>query len=55
MNNGAELVAPALAMKEVVCFSKMMMELAFEAELKTAPLYNDNTPNLFIIGNTSGT
>ena len=47
----AELVAAALAMKEVIFCTNMMTELGFGQEFSSAPLYIDNTATLNVIGN----
>ena len=47
----AELVAVALAMKEVIFCTNMMKELGFGSEFSSAPLYIDNTATLNVIGN----
>ena len=47
----AELVAAALAMKEAVFCSIMMLELGFEESFSSVPLYIDNTSALYAAGN----
>lgn len=47
----AELVAAALAMKEAVFCSNMMVELGFRGDFGQVPLYIDNTATLHVIGN----
>eukprot|EP00752_Nemacystus_decipiens_P015081 g13435.t1 len=47
----AELVASALAMKEVVFCSNMLNELGFGKEFAKVPLYCDNTATLHALGN----
>ena len=47
----AELVAAALAMKEVIFCTNMMMELGFGSEFSSTPLYINNTATLNVIGN----
>ena len=47
----AELVAAALATKEVIFCTNMMTELRFGSEFSSAPLYIDNTATLHVIGN----
>ena len=47
----AKLVAAALAMKEAVFFSNMMLELGFEKSFSSVPLYIDNTSALHVAGN----
>ena len=46
-----ELVAVALAMKEVVFCSNMMLELGFDESFGSVPLYIDNTSALHVAGN----
>ena len=46
-----ELVAAALATKEVILCTNMMTELGFGSEFSSAPLYIDNTATLNVIGN----
>ena len=48
---GAELVAPALTMKEAVFCSNMMEELGFKERFGSVPLYIDNTSALHVAGN----
>ena len=48
----AELVAAALAIKEAVFCSNMLIELGFGKDEKV-PLYIDNTATLHVIGNLS--
>ena len=48
---GAELVAGALAMKEAVFRSNMLIELDFGKEFEKVPLHIDNTATLHVIGN----
>ena len=47
----AELVAGALAMKEAVFCSNMLIELGFGKEFVKVPLQIDNTATLHVIGN----
>ena len=47
----AEVVAEALAMKEAVFCSSMLIELGFGKELKKVPIHIDNTATLQVIGN----
>ena len=47
----SELVAAALAMKETVFCSNMMLELGFNESFDSVPLYIDNTSALHIVGN----
>ena len=47
----AELVAAALAIKEAVFCSNMLIELGFGKEVEKVPLYIDNTATLHVIGN----
>ena len=47
----AELVAGALAMKEAVFCSNMLIELGFGKEFEKWPLHIDNTATLHVIGN----
>ncbi|CAB1120117.1 unnamed protein product [Ectocarpus sp. CCAP 1310/34] len=47
----AELVASALAMKEVIFCTNMMKELGFGSEFSSAPLFIDSTATLNVIGN----
>ena len=47
----AELVAGALAMKEAVFRSNMLIELDFGKEFEKVPLHIDNTATLHVIGN----
>ena len=47
----AELVAGALAMKETVFCSNMLIELGFGKEFEKVPLHIDNTATLHVIGN----
>ena len=49
----AELVASALAMKEVVFCSNMLTELGFGKEFAQVPLYCDNTATLHALVNRS--
>ena len=49
----AELVASALAMKETVFCSNMLMELGFGKEFVQLPVYCDNTATLHAFGNRS--
>ena len=44
----AELVAGALAMKETVICSNMLIELAFGKEFENVPLYIDNKAILHV-------
>ena len=46
-----DLVAAALAMKEVIFCTSMMTELGFGSEFNSAPLYIDNTATINVIGN----
>ena len=46
-----ELVAAALAIKEAVFSSNMLIELGFGKEVEKVPLYIDNTATLHVIGN----
>ena len=46
-----ELVASALAMKEVVFCTNVMTKLGFGSEFSSMPLYIDNTATLNVIGN----
>ena len=46
----AELVAAALAMKEAVIFSNLMMELAFGTRFDNVPVYIDKTSTLHVAG-----
>ena len=46
----AELVAAALAMKEVIFCTNMMTELGFGSEFSSAPLYINSTATLNVIG-----
>ena len=47
----AELVASALAMKEAVFCSNMLIELGVGKEFEKVPLHIDNTATLHVIGN----
>ena len=47
----AELVAGALAMKEDVFCSNMLIELGFGKEFEKVPLHFDSTAILHVIGN----
>ena len=47
----AELVAAALAIKEAVFCSNMLIELGFGKEVEKVPLYINNTATLHVIGN----
>ena len=47
----AGLVAAALAMKEAVFFSNMMLELGFDKSFGSVPLDIDSTSALYIAGN----
>ena len=47
----AELVAEALAMKEAVFCSNMVLELGFDESFGSVPLYIDNTSALYVAGN----
>ena len=47
----AELVAAALAMKEAVSCSNMILELGFDKSFGSVPLYIDNTSTLDVAGN----
>ena len=47
----AELVAAALAIREAVFCSNMLIELGFGKEVEKVPLYIDNTATLHVIGN----
>ena len=51
----ADLVASALAMKEVVFGSNKMTELGFGKEFVQVPLHIDNTATLRVIGNRAFT
>ena len=50
-NKEAELAAAALAMKEAVFCSNIMMELGFGTRFDSVPLYIDNTSALHVAGN----
>ena len=47
----ADLVAAALAIKEAVFCSNVLIELGFGKEVEKVPLYIDNTATLHVIGN----
>ena len=47
----AELVAAALAMKEAVFCSNMMLELGFGATFNTVPVYLDNKSAISVASN----
>ena len=47
----AALVAAALAIKEEVFCSDMLIELGFGEKVEKVPLYIDNTATLHVIGN----
>ena len=47
----AELVGEALAMREAVFCSIMMLELGFDKSFGSVPLYIDNTSPLHVAGN----
>ena len=47
----ADLVAAALAMKEAVFCSNIMLELGFDKRFGSVPLYIDNTSALHVAGN----
>ena len=48
---GAELVAAALTMEEVVFCPNMMLELGFDESFGSVPLYIDNTSAPDVAGN----
>ena len=47
----AELVAGALAMKEAVFCSNLLIELGYGKEFEKVPLHDNNTATLHVIGN----